>query len=340
MSSQPLPTSQVSTENSGSQISEIIGASDPVRGLRHSIDVLSRSELPVLIEGESGTGKELVARAIHRLSSRSGRSFITENCGAFPASLVEAELFGHEKGAFTGAADSRPGIFERSHGGTIFLDEIGEMDLGIQKKLLRVLQERVVRRVGGQTSIDIDFRVLSATNRVLEDLVSAGSFREDLYYRLNVATITLPPLRSRPTDIPLLVKSFNQRFSDEITRPPIEFAPRTMECLLDYHWPGNIRELQNEIWRLVSTGSNLVQVEHLSLRIQRNSRRARSRKIHNQRAMNLAQIERELLGPIVREAFEEANQNYTEAAKRLNVSRSGLYRRMKRYGISRQERKQ
>lgn len=315
------------------EIPEIIGHSPAVRNLRRTAKMLSCSDVPVLIEGESGTGKELVARAIHRLSKRSHKILLCENCGAIPHNLVESELFGHEAGAFTGAGEGRAGIFERSDGGTVFLDEVGEMDLEVQKKLLRVLQEREVRRIGGESSIQVDFRLISATNRVVEELVANGLFREDLYFRLNVATVTLPSLRTRVIDIPQLTQHFNRVLTAELDRPPLEFTKHALDCLMSYNWPGNIRELRNEVWRLASTGCQRVRMKQLSGRVLRNIKNAPRSLLRDRPDLTLDQVEREFLRPVVIEAIKKSNNNYAEAARKLNVSRSGLYRRMKRYGI-------
>ena len=206
----------------------------------------------MLIVGETGTGKELVARAVHEASPRRGSPFVAVNCAALPESLLESELFGHEKGAFTSAVGQRKGRFELAHGGTIFLDEIGEIPLAMQAKLLRVLQERRFERVGGTQTVEVDVRVVAATNRDLLRLAKEGKFREDLYYRLNVVKIDLPPLRERPEDIPLLAAHFVQKFSRPGT-PPKTISPEAMEALLQHRWPGNIRELENAIERACVT---------------------------------------------------------------------------------------
>ena len=217
----------------------------------------------VLIEGETGTGKEQVARAIHQASNKRSGPLVAINCAAVPETLLESELFGHEKGSFTSAVGQRKGRFEMAHGGTIFLDEIGDVPMAMQAKLLRVLQERRYERVGGTESLEVDVRVIAATNRSLQRMVKQGTFREDLYYRLNVVKIDLPPLRERPEDIPLLATHFTEKYarSDEPTK---QFAPRTMELLLNYHWPGNVRELENAIERAsVTSRDGLILPEHL-----------------------------------------------------------------------------
>ncbi|MQG92746.1 sigma54-dependent transcriptional activator SfnR [Pseudomonas sp. MN1F] len=224
------------------------------------------SEASVLIIGETGTGKELVARHIHNLSGRRNGPFIAVNCGAFSESLVEAELFGHEKGAFTGALAAKAGWFEEANGGTLFLDEIGDLPLPIQVKLLRVLQEREVVRLGSRKSIPINVRVLAATNVQLEKAINAGHFREDLYYRLNVVTLQLHPLRDRPGDILPLARHFIRSYSERLGYGPVELSPKAQAKLVEYSWPGNIRELENVIHHsLLTCGDGLVQAQDLRL---------------------------------------------------------------------------
>ncbi|MGH7424145.1 MAG: sigma-54 interaction domain-containing protein, partial [Candidatus Methylomirabilales bacterium] len=212
----------------------------------------------VLITGESGTGKELVARTIHKNSERETKPFLAISCGAIPESLLESELFGHMKGAFTGAVTAKEGLFEVADGGTVFLDEIGETSPAIQVKLLRILQERVFRRVGGTEDIEVDVRVIAATHQDLKELIHKERFREDLFYRLNVIPVHLPPLRERREDIPLLAMNFLAKYSEENKRPIQGIAPEAMELLLRYHWPGNVRELENAIERAVALGTAAV----------------------------------------------------------------------------------
>jgi two-component system NtrC family response regulator len=212
---------------------------------------VSTTDAPVLIMGESGTGKELVARAMHRLSVRQAKPFIVINCGAIPENLLESELFGHEKGAFTGAHIQRKGRFEMAEGGTLFLDEIGELPLSLQVKLLRFLQERVIERIGGREQIDVDARVVAATNRDLKEAMKDGSFREDLYFRLGVILMYLPPLRERGGDIILLAKAFLKRYADENRRKINGFTDQAIATIAQYEWPGNVRELENRIKRAV-----------------------------------------------------------------------------------------
>ena len=229
----------------------LVGKSKGMQDVIALIRKVAPSQVKVLITGESGTGKELVARAIHFQSERRNQPFVPINCGAIPENLLESELFGHEKGSFTGAIKQKEGLFESAAGGTIFLDEVGELPPMMQVKLLRVLQENEFRRVGGTRSIQTDARVIAATNRRLEEAVASGSFREDLYYRFNVIRIDLPPLRSRREDIPLLIDYFWERLTGE---PHVEVAEEAMRRLLDYHWPGNVRELENVIERATVLG--------------------------------------------------------------------------------------
>ncbi len=238
---------------------EFVGESSAMRQVYDLIEKVSRNNVTVLIRGESGTGKELVARTIHQLSSRKAAPFVSLNCAALPRELIESELFGYEKGAFTGAVASRQGRFEVAHKGTIFLDEIGDMSLETQAKVLRILQERQFERVGGSESIEVDVRILSATHRDLQKEIKEGRFREDLYYRINVVEIMLPPLRDRNGDAALLVRHFLAHFAAKHGLPVARFSAEAMKILVDYHWPGNVRELINAVERCVvlSTGEEI-----------------------------------------------------------------------------------
>jgi formate hydrogenlyase transcriptional activator len=237
--------------NQSSMFEEIIGASDSLKRVLTQVSRVALSDSTVLILGETGTGKELIARAIHKRSKRGGHAFIAVNCAAIPASLIASELFGHEKGSFTGATQRRLGRFEAAHGGTIFLDEIGDLPADIQIALLRVLQEREIERVGADKSIPVDVRVLAATHRDLHKLVTEGTFRQDLYYRLNVVPIPMPPLRERKADIPVLAEYFMARFGKKLDKRFRKIDKKTLALLQDYEWPGNVRELQNLIERAV-----------------------------------------------------------------------------------------
>jgi formate hydrogenlyase transcriptional activator len=246
---------------------EIIGNSPAIKALLRQVEQVAPTDSTVLILGETGTGKELLARAIHNLSARKARPLVKVNCGAIPANLVESELFGHEKGAFTGAGTKRIGRFELADGGTIFLDEVGELPVDVQVKLLRVLQEREFDRVGSQKPTKVDVRVIAATNRNLHEAVKAGSFRADLLYRLNVFPVELPPLRARSSDIPLLVRFFANKFSKKFGKRLEDISQHAMDRLCQYSWPGNVRELENVIERaaILSQGSRL-QIDETLLR--------------------------------------------------------------------------
>ena len=311
---------------------DMVAESGAMRGVLSAVADLAKADIPILIEGQSGTGKELIAASIHRLSPWREGPFITENCGAIPDSLFEAEFFGYEKGAFTGASQAKIGLLERAHGGSLFLDEIGEMDIHQQKKLLRVIQERKVRRLGARRDRPLEFRLISATNKVLEDLVAQGRFREDLYYRLNAASITLPSLHERVEDIPLLVDHFNLLFSTAVRRKPLSFHGRAIQTLTAYKWPGNVRELRHEIWRLVTSLRDEVLTEHLSRRILRSLERKTRLRLET-RHRTLDELEREFLGEVICESLKLNHGNVTLAAQYLGVARATLYRKMERYGI-------
>ncbi|MCZ6464741.1 MAG: sigma-54 dependent transcriptional regulator [Proteobacteria bacterium] len=230
----------------------IIGTSQPMQRVFDMVAQVADTKTNVLVSGESGTGKELVARAVHEQGERSGQAFVAVNCGAIPENLLESELFGHVKGAFTGAVQNKEGLFETARSGTLFLDEVGELSLPLQVKLLRVIQEKTIRRVGGTQDVRVDVRIISATNKRLEEEVSAGRFREDLYYRLNVIQIVLPPLRDRRDDIPLLVNHFIEKHSQELGKPIESMSEAALSRLLDYDFPGNVRELENAVERAVA----------------------------------------------------------------------------------------
>ena len=240
----------------------LVGESEPMRRVYSLIEKVAPSDSTVLITGESGTGKELVARAIHQRSPRHDRDFVAVNCGAIPESLIESELFGHVRGAFTGAVADRPGLFRQAHGGTIFLDEIGELPLPMQVRLLRVLQDQQLAPVGGTTPMTVDVRVVAATNRNLERSVSEGSFREDLYYRLNVIRIETPALRERPEDIPLLLTHLLQTCSTRNGKIVERVSPRTMRALVTYSYPGNVRELENVVDHAITLCESDALTEH------------------------------------------------------------------------------
>ncbi len=301
----------------------IIAKSSKMQRVIEVIKVVAKSNVTILITGESGTGKELVARAIHSQSDRSSKPFVAVSCAALPESLLESELFGHEKGSFTGAYAQKKGKFEFANGGTLFLDEIGEMSANIQVHLLRVLEEKEFTRVGGNEPIKVDVRVISATNKDLRRAIEKQEFREDLYYRLNVVNIELPPLRERKEDIPLLAEHFLHKFAAENRKEVTEFSPEVIESLLAYDWPGNIRELENSIERaiILSRDSSITTADLP----QENVSLVSSASI----GKNLKEVEKTHILNVLRETGE----NYSEAARILGVSRMTLYNKAKEYGF-------
>jgi len=330
----------------------IVGQSEPMRQIFGQIDEVSGININVFIGGESGTGKELVAKAIHFNSTYKTGNFVAINCGAIPETLQENEFFGHEKGAFTGADDSRQGKLEAANGGTLFLDEIVEMSPKMQVKLLRFLQDKSFERVGGTKKIHVDLRIISATNRNLEDAVKEGRFREDLYYRLMVYLISLPPLRVRKEDIPLLINHFLKKYKGEISKNISTVSSHALEALVSYPWPGNVRQLENEIYRaMVTTQTNSVQIENLSPEIQKlregyvdkenqfvpylenREKTLSSFKSHPQSisptlsGTKFNEIEKNA----IIEALDKANGNIPQAAKALGISRATFYRKIKKY---------
>ena len=307
----------------------IIGQSAPMRELMEMIFYVAPTEATVLISGESGTGKELVATALHRNSARKDGPFIKVNCAALVESLLESELFGHEKGAFTGADRRREGKFRQADGGTLFLDEISETSPAMQAKLLRVLQEHEIQRVGGQETIKVDVRVLAASNRVLEEAVEEGKFREDLFYRLNVVTLPVPPLRERPEDIPLLAAHFVEKFAARNRRRVEGITPGAMAMLRDHPWPGNVRELENAIERgvILMRGDYLdEQSRPLSLRRPGNHRG------DSPAAPGPASLE-EAEKMVLQRTLEETGGNRSETARRLNITRKTLLSKINKYGL-------
>ena len=302
----------------------IIGASKPMRGLFEQIAKAARSASTVLITGESGTGKELVARAIHDASGRGG-AFVPVNCAAIPAELIESEFFGHTGGAFTGAKGVRPGLFEAADGGTIFLDEIGELPLTMQPKLLRVLQDGTVRRIGADRERQVKVRVVVATNRDLESEVRTGKFREDLYWRLNVIQLSLPPLRKRPFDIPLLIEHFVARYAEASGSPPLEVSAEALAILTAYAWPGNVRELENVIERAVAmTGGAALTPDDLPERLRAGNHVVSVLNQARENQMTLRQLEQ----IYVAETLRRAGGNKSRAAEMLGLDRKTLYRKL------------
>ena len=319
---------------------EIIGKSPAMRRVFSLIEKVADTESTVLVLGESGTGKELVARAIHRASDRRKGPFIPVNCGAIPEELLESELFGHEKGAFTGAIKTRIGRFELAHGGTIFLDEVAEMSPKLQVKLLRVLQERTFERVGGSRQIKVDIRVIAATNKDLEKEVREGRFREDLYYRLNVIPIKLPPLRERLEDIPLLVEHFLARFKDRKKQPVKGITKEALEYLMKHDWPGNVRELENVIERMVilSNGEYLT-VEDLPEYILERVGSFRPEPYVQEfdipeEGIHLPSLVAEFEKKLIIKALEKTGWVKNRAAKLLHINRTTLIEKMKKQKIT------
>jgi two-component system response regulator HydG len=301
-------------------ITELIGQSEAMRKVREQIETVAGVDSTVLIEGESGTGKELVARAVHRLSPRRYNPMVVVHCGALTETLIESELFGHEKGAFTGAQYRKKGKFEAAMGGAVFLDEIADISLKTQTDLLRVLQEREIVRVGGTQPIHVDFRVIAATNRNLTDMVKEGRFRSDLFYRLNVFTIHLPPLRDRHGDVPLLATSFLDKYSAQMNRKFTGFDRSAMDLLISHYWPGNVRELENIVERAVVVGHEPLVRSH-DLAIAKGAEGADD--------LSIEALERK---HIVR-VLEDFAWNQTQAAKALGIDRVTLYHKIRRYGL-------
>jgi len=331
------------------EFSALIGRHPRMQDVYKAIGRIAGTDVTVLLRGESGTGKELVARAIHHYSRRSGRPFVAVSCAAIPGTLLESEMFGHERGAFTDAKERRLGKFELAHGGTLYLDEIGDMPVDLQTKLLRALQERTMERVGGQESIPIDVRVLAATNRDLEALMKEGGFREDLYYRLNVVTVHLPPLRERRRDIPLLVEHFLAKHGEELGERGV--APEALDRLVGYEWPGNVRELENIIQRaMVMATAGVILPEHLPIgpvsaaasvavdatleeiierKLMECVRGLRERSSANLYDLVVGLVEK----PLLRAVLRETGGNQVRAAHILGINRNTLRKKLTEHGI-------
>jgi DNA-binding NtrC family response regulator len=300
----------------------IIGKSKKMQEIYELIELISKSDATVLITGENGTGKELVAKAIHQQSHRHRGPFVVANCSAYSPTLLESELFGHERGAFTGAIRQRKGRIERSNGGTLFLDEIGDISPATQVLLLRFLQDHCFERVGGERPIEADVRVLAATNRDLRRRVEAGEFRDDLYYRLNVISIHLPLLRERKEDVPLLAAHFLKKYNQKEGKAAFSFSTEAMEALMEYEWPGNVRQLENAISHaVILVQGDVIRRRHLPRFLRETPAASVS--------TSLAQNERHLILRVL----QESNWNKHDAARRLQVSRSTLYSKIRRYGL-------
>ncbi|WP_022853836.1 sigma-54-dependent transcriptional regulator [Thermodesulfatator atlanticus] len=312
----------------------ITGKSQAIRQLQEALEKVAQTDATVLITGESGVGKEVAARTVHALSRRKDGPFVAVNCAAIPEELIESELFGHERGAFTGALSAKKGKFDLANGGTIFLDEIGDMSLSAQAKVLRVLQEKCFERVGGTRTINVDVRVIAATNKDLKKEIAAGKFREDLYYRLNVVPIHIPPLRERPEDIPLLVEEFLEEFAKHSGLGRKKISEEALAALKQYHWPGNIRELRNLIERLViMSRGNIITLDDLPQEFQRPSQTPPPEEPwfkcdDFKTARHL--FEREFL----RRKLAEYNGNISQTAEAIGLERSYLHRKLKSLGLA------
>ncbi len=306
------------------QYDEIIGKSDGMQEIFELIDRVANSDATVLITGESGTGKELIAQAIHGNSQRCFMPFVAINCGSLPESLLESELFGYEKGAFTGADYTKRGRFEMAEGGTILLDEIGDVSLKTQVDLLRVLQQREISRLGSENTIEVDVRILAATNRDLKAAIEKGDFREDLFYRLNVISIHVPPLRDRKEDIPLLAEAFVKRLCMEMNREVVRIGKGAMQQLLEYHWPGNVRELENIIERALVIGAEKeIKTDDLPF--------AAGNKGVSDSLRSLKAVEKAHIAKVL----SQTDWNISRAARELGIDRQTLYNKMKKYAIKR-----
>ncbi len=302
----------------------IVGVSAAMRHVQGLIDAVAGTDATVLVRGESGTGKELVARAVHARSPRRFGPLVVVNCGALPEGVLESELFGHEKGAFTGAQFRHKGKFEMADGGTVFLDEIGTVTARVQVELLRVLEEKKVTRLGGTASVRTDFRVIAATNLDLDAAVREGRFRDDLFWRLNVFTIDLPPLRDRPEDIPVLAEHFLERFAFAMNRPAMKLSSEAVEALRSYAWPGNVRELQNAVERAVVLGKPpTIEVSDLPLRLSASPTRPGP--------LSLEEVEKNH----IRRVLDGCDWNISQAAKTLGIDRGTLYAKIRRFGFER-----
>jgi two-component system nitrogen regulation response regulator NtrX len=311
----------------------IIGESVPMKALRQQLTLMAGTNGRVLIYGESGTGKELVAHALHSLSPRAAEPFVEVNCAAIPEELIESELFGHNKGSFAGAQEAKIGKFQKADAGTLFLDEVGDMSLRTQSKVLRVIEEQRFEPVGASESVQVDVRVVASTNKNLDDEIEHGNFREDLFYRLNVIPFNVPPLRDRREDIPLLAEHFLREFTTAYGRKPKELTAEAFKVLAEYHWPGNVRELKNLIERIVILNPQVrVDARHIPLNP---SKRQPDRSLD--RFGSLQEVREAAEREYILKKLEETNGNVTRTAELLGLERSNLYRKMKTLGIGPKE---
>lgn len=321
----------------GEKKSAVIGDNTGLKQVMTQVRRVAETNATVLIHGESGTGKELIARAVHDNSLRSQGPFVAINCGAIPLTLMESELFGHERGAFTDAKEAKAGTFERADGGTLFLDEVGELPLDAQVKLLRVLEERRITRIGGKKAIPVDVRIVAATNRNLDDEVKNGHFRLDLLYRLNVFTLILPPLRERKEDIPLLTNFFIRKYNRTLSLDVQSVSPEAISLLTSYDWPGNVRDLENAIQSsmILCTGG-VIRPDHLPDRI-KGYELAEAQTVSGSSGNSIREINAQMEKELIIEALKKHNFNRTLTAEALNISRKTLFNKMKRYGLSSDE---
>jgi len=319
----------------------MIGKSKPMQKVYHLLSKVSNSEATILIQGANGTGKEMVAKAIHYNSVRKDAVFLAVNCSAFNDNLLDSELFGHVKGAFTGAIKDKKGVFEVSNGGTLFLDEIGDMTLSMQVKLLRVLQEGTFLPVGATQQRKVNVRVVAATNRPLKEMMAAGTFREDLYYRINVINVDLPSLKERADDIPILMDHFLEKKCYEMGHTLKTWSKKTLEKMIDYKWPGNVRELQNEVERLVVLAGDekTITPDSLSARItdslEGGSPVGNLKGINTKGSLKVALVELESY--MIKEGLKRCNYNKSRLAKELGISRAGLIMKVDKYGLDKRK---
>jgi two-component system nitrogen regulation response regulator NtrX len=310
----------------------ITGNSAPIQSLKKQISVAAPTNAWILITGENGTGKELVARTIHQMSDRADKPLVDVNCAAIPEELIESELFGHEKGSFTGATTRKRGKFEVADKGTIFLDEIGDMSLKTQSKTLRILQEQKFERVGGSRTLTVDVRVLAASNKDLEKEIGEGTFREDLFYRLNVIPIAVPPLRNRTEDIPLLIETFLTGFAEEGGCGKKTMTADAMEVLKAYPWPGNVRELKNLVERLaIMTGSDVIDVDHVPASYRLENTKTAPQELFGK--STLKEAKRAFEKSYVLKKLSENENNISQTAEDIGIERSHLYKKLKAFGI-------
>ena len=317
---------RLQTTHGESALEGLIASSPEMLKVYRTVEKLAPTDVSTLILGESGTGKEVLVKALHKLSDRCDKRLVAINCAAIPEALLESELFGYEKGAFTGAAKTTPGKIEVANGGILFLDEVGDLPQPLQAKLLRFLQERVIERIGGRNEIPVDVRVICATHRDLPELIQAGEFREDLYYRINEATISVPPLRGRQGDTLLLARAFLERFALQLKRPIKGFTPQAVESIDNYEWPGNVRELENRVKRaVIMADGNQIALDDLELPDAGDDA--------EQEPFNLREVREKAESQAIVRALARTDGNVSRTAELLGVTRPTLYNLMKKYGI-------